>query len=156
MSQAIMEYVKPLIDFVEKGIVKGPNDVLQLAMPLWNYKLSPEDRDLNKIKKDIIKLIGKTLKIDLQESTEFFDMMIQRKEHLFPTEVQPDSPMTMFIRQEEHYLIPEFNYHSLNISEEPYLPDDEDERFVQMIERMDRYIIDGVDYDEWEDHYFSI
>jgi len=153
MGQAMMEYAKPLMDFVERGIVKGPNDVLQLGIPLWNYNLSPERHNL---KKDIINQIGKTLKIDLQESADFFDMMIQRKEHLFPAEVQPDNPMIMFIRQEEPHLIPEFNYASLNISEEPYLPDDEDGVLVQSINLMDKYITEGVDYDEWEDHYFAM
>lgn len=154
MSQAMVEYTKPIIDFVEKGIVKDPNDAFQLAMPLWNYNLSQKHRDFKFNKKYIIMQIGKILKLNAQESAEFFDMMIQRKEYLFPDEIQPDNPMTMFVRKEEHYLIPEFNYNSLSISKESYLPDDEDERLVQLINQMDKYIAEGLEYDEWEDHYF--
>lgn len=156
MSQGMIEYAKPIMDFVEKGVVKDPNDAFQLAMPLWNYNLSQKHRDFKFNKKDIIKQIGKPLKLNAQESTEFFDMMIQRKEYLFPDEIQPDNPMTMFVRQEEHYLISEFNYDSLNMSEEPYLPDKEDEKLIQLINQMDNYIAEGVEYDEWEDHYFSM
>jgi hypothetical protein len=156
MSQGMIEYAKPIMDFVEKGVVKDPNDALKLAMPLWNYNLSQRHRDFKFNKKDIIKQIGKTLKLNAQESTEFFEMMIQRKEYLFPDEIQPDNPMTMFVRQEEHYLISEFDYDSLNMSEEPYLPDKEDEKLIQLINQMDNYIAEGVEYDEWEDHYFSM
>ncbi len=156
MSQGTMEYSKPIMDFVEKGIVKDPNDALQLAMLLWNYHLSQKRDNLDNIKKDIIKQIRKTLKMNAQESAEFFDMMIQRKDHLFPTDIQPDNPMTMYIRKEEHCPITEFNYESLNITEEPYLLDDEDKNLVQLISQMDKYIAESVVYDEWEDHYLSM
>lgn len=156
MSQAIVEYSKPIMDFVEKGVVNDHNDALQLAMPLWNINFSQNRDNPDNIKKDIIKQIRKTLKINSQESAEFFDMMIQRKDHLFPTDIQPDNPMTMYIRKEEHCPITEFNYDSLNISEEPYLLDDEDKKLVQLINQMDKYIAEGVVHDEWEDHYLSM
>lgn len=156
ISQAMVEYAKPIMDFVERGVVNDPNHAFQLAIPLWNYNLPQKHGDFIFNKADIIRQIGKTLKLNAQESTEFFDMMIQRKEYLFPDEIQPHNPMTMFIRQEEHYLIPEFNYDSLNISDEPYLPDKEDEKLIQLINQMDNYIAEGVEYDEWEDHYFSM
>ena len=91
MSQGMVEYAKPLMDYVEKGIVKDPNDAFQLAMPLWNYDISMEQGDFKINKKDIIiKQIEKTLKLNAQDSAELFDMMIQRREHLFPKEIQPD------------------------------------------------------------------
>ena len=90
-----------------------------------------------------------------EESTEFFDMMIKRKEYLFPDEIRPDTPLTMFIRKEKHHLIPEFDYNSLNMSTEPYLPEKEDKELIQLIDQMDDYIAEGVEYKEWENHYFS-
>ncbi len=156
MTQGMIEYAKPIMDFVEKGSVKDSNDALQLSIPLWNYNKTQKNRNLERSKRDIIKKIGKTLKINYEESTKFFDMMIQRKEYLFPDEIQPDIPMTMFIRKEEHHLIPEFNYDSLNMSAEPYLPDEEDKKLIQLIDQMDDYIAEGVEYKEWEDHYFSM
>jgi len=156
MSQGLVEYAKPLMDYVEKGIIKDPNDAFQLALPLWNYDISLEQGNFKINKKDVIKQIIKALKLNAQDSAEFFDMMIQRKEHLFPKEIQPDNPMTVFIRQEEHYLISEFNYDSLNISEEIYIPANEDNELVQLLNQMDDYIDKGTEYDEWEDHYFEM
>lgn len=156
MSQAMMEYAKPLMDFVENGVVKDPNNAIQLAIPLWNYALPKRHDNMEPNKKNIIKLIRKVLKLNPEEATEFFDMMIQRKEYLLPEEIQPDNPMTMFVRQEKHYLIPEFNYSTLNLLKKPYLPDDADTELMQLINRMDNYISEGSDYDEWEDHYLLI
>ena len=156
ISQGIVEYAKPIMDFVEKGVIKDPNDAFQLSMPLWNYNINQKQHDFKCNKKDIIKQIENTLKLNAQESTEFFDLMIKRKKYLFPDEIKPDNPMTVFIRQEKHYLISEFNYDSLNMSEEPYLPDKEDEKLVLLINQLDKYIAEGVEYDEWEDHYFSM
>lgn len=156
MNQGMIEYAKPIMNFIEKGVVKDPNDAFQLALPLWNFSLSQKDGETTFERKNIIKQIGKTLKLNAQESAEFFDMMIQRKEYLVPEEIQPGNPMTMFVRQEEHYLISEFNYDTLNMSEEPCLPDKEDEKLIQLINQMDNYIAEGVEYGEWEDHYFSM
>ena len=156
MSQGLLEYAKPIMDYIEKGVVDDPNDAFQLAMPIWNYDISLEENDFAINKKDLIKQIGKILKINSQQSAEFFEMMMQRKKDLFPKEIQPDNPMTMFIRQEEHYLISMFNYGSLNISEEIYTPGKKDEQLIQLIDQMDEYIAEGTDYMEWEDFYFKL
>ena len=36
MSQGMLEYAKPIMDYVEKGIVDDANDAFQIVMPLWN------------------------------------------------------------------------------------------------------------------------
>lgn len=156
LSQGMMEYAKPLMNYVEKGVIKDPNDAFELAMTLWNYDISLEQGDVKINKKDVIKQLEKTLKINSQGSAEFFEMMIQRKEHLFPKDIQPDNPMTLFIRQEVQYLIPKFNYDSLNISEKIYVPTSEDEELIELIHQIDENITDGTDYEEWEDHYFEM
>lgn len=153
MSQGIIEYAKPIMNFVENGVLKDINDALQIAMPLWNFNLSRELGDSKFNRQDILREIGKALKLNTQESLELFEMMIQRKEYLFPEEIQPDNPMTMFVRQEEQYLISEFNYSALNLSKKPYLPDDVDMELIQLINLIDKYISEDSDYDEWEDHY---
>jgi len=156
MSQGMMEYAKPIMDYVEKGIVDDPDKAFQLVMPLWNYDISMEENDFTINKKDIIKQIGKNLKINSKQSTELFEMMIQRKRDLFPKEIQPDNPMTMFIKQEEHYLISTFNYDSLKISEEIYTPGKKDEQLIELIDQMDEYIAEDTDYMEWEEFYFEL
>ena len=156
MSHAMMAYIEPIMDFVEKGVIKDPNDALQLAMPLWNYTNRPEQDDNMRLREEIVSLIGKALKFEVHEASEFFDYMIKRKEHLFPAEMQPDDPMVLFMRKEEHFLIPELHYHSLDISDETFPPDKEDRKLVELIEQLDRYIEEEVDYTIWEDHYFSM
>jgi len=156
MNQGMVEYAKPVMDYIEKDIVKDPNDALQLAMLLWNYDIHLERSDFKINKKDAIKQIEKTLKLNAQEAAEFCDMMVQRKEYLFPKEIQPDHPMTMFIRQDEHFFISEFNYDSLKISEEIFIPTNDDNELVQLLIQMDDYIAEGTGYDEWEDLYFEM
>ena len=155
-SQAMIEYAKPLLDFVEKGIAEDPNDIFQLSMLLWNYDISLKQGDLKINKNDIILQIEQVLKYNSQESAEIFEMMTERKQYLFPDKKQPDHPMTMFIRQEERCLISEFNYDSLDISEERYLQVDEDKEFIELLNQMDEFIFEGTDYGEWESHYFTL
>ncbi|MBN2412816.1 hypothetical protein JXQ31_14095 [candidate division KSB1 bacterium] len=156
MSQGLMEFAKPMMEFVEKGTVKELNDVFQLALPIWNYDIALEKSNSIIDKKDIIKPISKILKLNAQESAEFFDMMIQRKQHLFPKEIQPADPLIVYLKKEEHYHIKEFNYNSLNISKEIYLPAKEDNQLVQLLNQIDDYINKGTEYDEWEDFYFKM
>ncbi|MBW2364535.1 MAG: hypothetical protein JRF25_05560 [Deltaproteobacteria bacterium] len=155
-SRGLMEYAKPLMNYVEKGIAKDPNDAFQITTHTWNFDIPLEQGEVKIDKKDIIKEIEKTLKMNSQESVEFFEMMIRRKEHLFPKDIQSDNQTTMFIRQEVQYIIPEFNYDSLNISEEIYAPTNKDVELVESLNKMDKNITDGTDYAEWEDHYFEV
>jgi hypothetical protein len=154
MSQAMLEYGQPIMEFVGKGVVKDPNTAYQLVALFWNHGLSTEKGILTIEKNQTIRHMKTILKLKSQESAEFFDMMIQRKEHLFPQEIQPDYPMTMFIRNVEHYDIKEFNYGSLNLSNELYLPKDKDHELLKLLNQMDEYVDDGTEYEEWEDHYF--
>lgn len=155
MSQAMMEYTKPLLQYVEGDTIEELNKAMQLAMSMWNYDLSSGPPELRDKKEDIIKSIGKTLKINKRESTNLFEMMVHRKEYLIPREIQPKTPQIMFLRKEEHFLISEFDYGSLRLSEEDYTPDSEDKKILQMLTRLDKHVLDGVAYDEWEDHYLS-
>ncbi len=153
MSQAIMEYSKPLMQYVEGDSFEELNEVMQLSMPIWNYALPSGNPKLKEKKEDIIKNIGKTLKMNSRESTKFFEMMVYRKEYLIPEGIQPKIPQIMFVRKEESNLIFEFDYDALCLSEEDYTTDSEDKKLLQMLNRMDIYIVDGVAYDEWEEYY---
>jgi hypothetical protein len=155
MSQAMMEYTKPLLQYVKGDSFEELNEVMQLAMPIWNYSLQSSRPEHKEKKEAIINHIGKTLKMNEQESTELFEMMVHRKEYLIPQQIQPKIPQIMFVRKEEQFLIPEFDYGSLHLSEEDYTPDGEDKKLLQMLNKMDKYVVDGVAYDEWEDYYIS-
>ena len=156
IGQGMIEYAKPVMEFVDKGVLKDTNDALQIAMLLWNFNISHENQDLKVTKNDIIRQIEEALKLNVREAVEFFNLMVKRKAYLLPVAIQPAFPMTVFIRQEKRYIISGFDYNSLNLSKEPYLPDGKDEKLVHSINQMDQYIAEKVDYLKWEDHYFSM
>ncbi len=64
--------------------------------------------------------------------------------------------MTMFMRKEVSKLITEFNYSQLDLSGDAGEPDEKDKALVEAIVEMDAFMVDGADYDDWEDHYFSM
>ena len=156
MTQALMEYAEPLMNLVEEGVVDDPNDAFQIAAQLWNYGISAKNRTREAEKKKIVKQIEKTLKLSPEESREFFEKMIERKEHLFPQSIQPKDPMTMFMRKEKHYSISGFDYDSLKISKKRYSPNEEDVYLINLINQLDEYILHGATYDDWEDLYLMI
>lgn len=156
MSQAMMEYAKPVMNYVEDGTVSDPNVAMLIVQSFWNYDIPSDNENSDKIKNNILSLIRSALHLNKKESVELFEEMVQRKNYLLPHEIQPDKPLTMFIRKEEHYLIPDFDYSRLTFSKESVIPDDNDRKMVSAINYIDKYIADCEDYDEWEDHYFSM
>jgi len=155
MSQAMIEYTKPLLQHVKRATLEEHNEMMQLAMLIWNYASPSSEPLLEEKKTYIIKRIGKTLKMNKGESTELFETMVHRREYLIPEKIQPKIPQIMFVRKEKQFLITEFDYGSLRLSEEEYTPDDADKKLLQMLNRVDAYVVEGVAYDEWEDYYFS-
>ena len=156
MAQAMMEYAKPLRELAEQEDVQDLNEILQLSMGLWNFGISSAEAGGQPLENQFIRQIQDVLKLDFQEATDLFKSMVERKDYLFPPDIQPEYPMVMFIRKETSHLIVNFNYDDLVLAEEVIGPDEEDEELIDDIEQMDRYIIDGTDYGEWEDHFFSM
>ena len=156
ISQAMMEYAKPLMELAERGDIDDEK-VFQIASALWNYTIllgdGKKDEDM---RINIYRLIECTYGMSGEESSGLIEKMIQRKNHLFPPDIQPEYPMTLFIRKEVSHLIAEFDYSKIDLSGETIPPDKKDRELIKSITRMDQYIIDGADYDEWEDHYFSM
>jgi hypothetical protein len=155
MTQALFEYTKPVTEYAKKNDIDNYDAAMQLGMLLWNFSRGPEE-NLEQLRKKIIREIRSVLKMKSMEATDFLNMMIERQEYLIPQDIQPDVPTISFVRKEQHYLIPEFNYDALNLSEEAYQPKIADEKCVQLIGQIDEYIRDGVEYEEWEDHYFDM
>jgi hypothetical protein len=159
MSQAMFEYAKPLMEMAGSSDVEDMNKIMEICTALWNYDIAMgegrEDQEI-KLQKLTLKSIKTTFGMDDDEAKGLFNEMIERKNYLFPPEIQPKVSMYLFIRKEISHLITAFNYGDLDISNEPLPPDDEDRGLVDKINRMDRYIAEGNDYDEWEDHYFSM
>ena len=156
ISHAMMEYAKPVMEFVESGIVKDMNKALQIATDIWNYAIEMEQTNIRIYHEGILKAISTTLKMNGKESKEFFDFMIQRKKNLLYPDCHFGDSRTMFIKNDDHFLITEFDYNSLVISEELLLVDSEDKKFVEMLNRMDKYIQKDTDYEKWENFFFKL
>lgn len=156
MMQAALEFAAPIMEFVEDGTVKDPNDALQIGMHIWNFTLPKVPVSQKKSRAEIAKQISTTLRMDTQEAEEFFDRMVERKAYLFPEEIQPEGSLTMFMRKEVDYLISKFDESQLGISAEPIPADRDDQVMLKALRRMDKYIEEGAEYSEWESHFFSM
>jgi hypothetical protein len=153
-TQALVEFAEPLRESIKDEELEEINKVLNLAMQIWNFtnpkvlqKPSPEE---------IIEQIGETLGIDEIDAAELFDRMVERKAYLFPDEIQPDDPMTRFMRKEVDYLIAKFDEAQLNMSEEPIPPDRNDQKVLADLRRLDQALANGEEYAAWEKLYFSV
>jgi hypothetical protein len=150
-NQAIFDYAEPIMHYIDINDPKGINKGFGLATQIWNYALTVEDgKDDIMLKKDILKTLIYTIKMTSDEAVKFLMMMIERKNHLLPPDIQPEQMNVMFIRKEISHLIKEFDYSKIEIPDEPIPLDDKDKKLVENIRRIDTYITDGVDYSEWE------
>lgn len=154
-SQSVLEYAKPIFERSDNDITSH-QIAINLGMILWNYEtdVSKGNEDIS-FKKKILKDLGIALQLTENKAVDFFDMMIKRKDYLFPPEIQPDTPMTMYMRKEEKNLLSDFNYRELNLSNKIIPPDKKDRNLVLQILELEKMISDRKDYSEWESIYFS-
>lgn len=122
-------------------------------MELFNRK---EQAGREDIQEEVLFAVSKTLKMNKGESIDFFNLMIERKHTLLPSDIQPKYSTIMFIRIEEHYVIPEYNYASLCFYEKVFPADNEDMKLIEMINRMYKYVKYDTDYDKWEKFYIKM
>jgi hypothetical protein len=157
ISQALVEFGKPLMEDAGDD-PDALNEVFGISNAVWNYDiLEREDPgEAEEIKSKIVRTIEGIMGIGATEAEELFQKMIERKRHLFPDDFQPEIPTMMFMRKELSHIIASFNYDRLNFSEKPIPPDEYDQSAIEKIIRMDQYISDDAEYEEWEDFYFSM
>jgi len=156
ITQAMMEFAKQIMEDA-KGENLQDEEALQIATILWNYQIMIEDgNEGDSILSELTKEIKSSFGLNDKEASEYIQKMVEKKKHLFPPEIQPRHPMTIFMRKEISHLIPEFSYSKIDLSGESIPPDDEDKKLIKSIIKMDQYIINGADYDDWEDHYFAM
>jgi len=157
MSQAIMEYAKPLFEFA-KDEKNELNDTLQIGMLIWNYAISVEEgKEDKKIENKILKSLASAYSLKKEEATALLTKMTDRYAYLFPKDKQPE-PGTpfMFIRKEVYALIKPFDYKRLTLSNEIFPADQEDVDLIKKIEKLDGYIENSADYSSYEDLLFSL
>jgi len=157
MSQAIMEYAKPLFEFAEDE-KNELNDTLQIGMLFWNYAIYVEEgKKDKKIENKILKSLASAYSLKKDEAAALLTKMTDRYVYLFPKDKQPE-PGTpfMFIRKEVHFLIKPFDYNRLALSNEIFPAEQEDLDLIEKIEKLDGYIENGDDYSSYEDLLFSL
>jgi hypothetical protein len=155
-TQAMMEYVAPIMAYVEDGTVAEPNDALQVGLLLWNSTLPKVPVATRQARSEIVAHIETTLQMDRQDAEAFYDKMIERKAYLFPDDIQPEGPMTMFMRKEVEYLITPFAESQLHLSDAIIPPDGDDAAFLTALEQLDARIDFGEDYGDWEADFFEM
>ena len=149
MSQAMIEFAEPVMEFAETGTVDDTNEALQVALLIWNYTLPSALNQTHSMQAKVVAQICTTLKMPLQEAEAFLDQMIERKAYLFPEEIQPEGPtMTMFMRKEVEYLVKKFDADQLTLSETPIPLNPDDRNMLEDLHKMDAYIADGADYED--------
>ena len=157
IMQGIMEYAKPFMALSKSDDIKEKSAVLQIVQTAWNYCIALEDGKQNEETK--MKLIDSIVSIygmDLKEANDFLEKMIQRKKDLFPPEMQKKPSMTMYMKKQAIKPLTAFNYKTLDLSKDPIPPDTKDKEVINAIIKMDQFIEDQADYDDWEDHYLSM
>src|SRR5919204_5680036 len=140
MTQAMLEFAAPLMDYVEQGTIQDPNAALQIGMQLWNYTLPTIPVAQRPSRTAIVDTIQTTLQLDRQEADAFFERMIARKTYLFPEEIQPAGAMTMFMRKEVEYLITPFAESQLQVSDTPIPPESDDRQFLDALRQLEARI----------------
>jgi len=157
MSQAIMEYAKPLLEFA-KDEENAFNDTLQIGMLIWNYAISAEEgKEDKKIENKILKSLASAYGLKKDEAAALLTKMTDRYAYLFPKDKQPE-PGTpfMFIRKEVHFLIKPFDYKRLVLSNKIFPAEQEDIDLINKIEKLDGFIENRADYSSYEDLLFSL
>lgn len=159
-SQAMMEYAKPLLSGGAKDI-KDLNKLLELVSSLWNLAISKQKDHQREYQQwmDRVKAGAKNiLNLDGEERDRFINEMVERQAHLFPEDVQPKTPsMFMYMRKEVSYLIAPFDYSKIKFKMNKEIPpDEEDLQLIRKIEELDRHMVKGSDYDEFEELALSI
>jgi hypothetical protein len=157
MAQAMMEYAKPLIEFIDDD-EKSLNKAMEMSTVLWNCAISVQRGSEDKtLKKEILKTLRKTLGLDKDEVQKLFTKMVERHSYLFPQDVQPKPGLPfMFIRKELRYLIRPFDYKKLVLSKEIFPPDQNDRDVIDKIKRLDTYISERADYGTFENFFLSL
>ncbi len=156
MTQAMLEFAAPLMDYVDQGTLQAPNAALQIGMQLWNYTLPTVPVAQRPSRAALVETIQTTLQLDRQEADAFVERMIARKAHLFPDAIQPTGSLTMFMRKEVAYLITPFAESQLQVSDTPLPPEEDDRPFLDALRQLEARIAAQVDYGAWEADFFAM
>jgi hypothetical protein len=148
---------------MEKGgpDIDGMNKVMELASSLWNLAASKQKNDHAQYPRWLemaTKAAKKVLNLDGEERDRFLNDMIERHIYLFPEEIQPAPPsMFMYMRKDISHLIRPFDYGRIKFKVNETIPaDEEDMRMMSNIEKLDNHLVQGSNYDSYEELAISV
>jgi len=157
ITQAILEYAKPFMEISESDDIKDTNEIFQIVQSAWNYTIMLEgSENSEEAKMKLVNSIASMYGLDMKDANVFLEKMVQRKRDLFPPEIQQKPSMTMFMKKQATTPITAFNYNKLDLSGNPIPADTKDKALINAIIKMDQFMVDQADYDDWEDHYLSM
>jgi hypothetical protein len=152
MSQALMEYAKPLLERTESE--EDMKVAYQAATLLWNYSISlkklKNDPELATMKDRILAVFVDEVKMDEDLARALVDMMVARHNRLFPDEIQPRGTPFMFIRKEASHLIQPIEEARIQLRQDPVAPDEKEVRLLDDLGRLDALVDQGADWDDIE------
>lgn len=150
--QAMMHYARPLMDMSPGEDLAPTPDIFQMAVSIWNYAspLAVSDRH-EKQRRELIKAISSTFRVDKAEGARIFEMMVERREFLMPQDLQLPNPFFMFVRRDVSYLLSEFDYARIKFSADPAPRHDDDEAWLSGLRELDSWVRDGGEVWEYED-----
>lgn len=162
-SEAVMEFGTPI---VEKAMeqknddnmdVSLLNNLMQVIMKIWNFANEVEKGNVDrKLEQDALNALKKELHLTDDEAEKLLGEMVDRKRYLIPDAIQKSGSMNLLMRKTKTYQIEAFDYDSLEYDETPVEPTEEDREIKQKLLRMDRYIKNETEYDEWEDFFIEM
>jgi hypothetical protein len=157
ITQAIMEFAKPFMEMSGSDENKDTNEILQIVQSAWNYTLLLEgEENSTDVKIKLVNSIASMYGMNTTDANDFLEKMVQRKRDLFPPNMQQKPSMTMFMKKQATAPITAFNYNELDLTRNLIPADTKDKALINAILKMDQFMVDQADYDDWEDHYLSL
>ena len=155
ITQALLNFAKPLQEFFKEEDTEGMNVVIGLANDIWNYTLVKVPLAQKKTPEEIVEQICEQFEIDETEAFALFDEMVERKAYLFPDDIQPADVRNMFMRKEEEYRFAAFDEEQLQLLAEAIPSSPEDLEMLHTLRDLDRTLREGIEYGDWEELYFQ-
>jgi hypothetical protein len=151
MAQAMMEYAKPLQEHLGKSpqSMDDLNKLMKLSMLLWNHALDEEKGEGRSARKsEVIKALSESLGLNGEEAEVLRVRMVARRNWLFPADKQQEerTSSTMIMRKETLAEIKLFPYERFKHTEDSIPPGPEDKALIEKIRKLDRFMMDAVDY----------
>ncbi len=152
MAQAMMEYGEPLRAYSDDSM-QGFDTAFKMASMLWNHAMNVGEREATGMEAaETIKALATAFKLEPQAADELRQKMVKRYWHLFPAAVQPAERTQPFIviRNELNVEIAPFPYGKLTPNAAAIQPDADDRELLEQIRALDRHILEGSAYEEYE------